>query len=387
MKMFIKLTIANFKEMFRDKMQIFWFLLFPIVFVLIFGVLFSNIGKKSPSGVPENVSFDIGVASKEEAPLTEPVKERFCGIIKMAGIFKVHSSSRAEETEAFKKGKRHALLLIPPDFIEKVQQKAPVTIDLLYDATHLEVLFAVSEMVNAIEKTIRGEMKLVQFNLISSIELKQKLANHTSEGGEKKSNAALNQIDFVLPGILALTLMQLGLFSSLRIVNLRTQKTLKSLSTTPMPRTTFLAGEITIRLILSLVQGIIIVLVGHYVFNLTVSSSWIAIIGWIILGISCFIALGYMLTTFVKTPESGNALMQVVQFPMMFLAGIFVPQEMMPEFMRPVVHFMPLAYLADALRSSLTGITSIYGTFVNVLVLTGILIVSLVVTMVRFSWE
>lgn len=387
MKMFIKLTIANFKEMFRDRMQIFWFLLFPVIFVLVFGVLFSNIGKESSPGIPANVSFDIGVASKEEAALTEPVKKRFSDILKMAGIFKVHSSGRAEETGAFKKGKRHALILIPPDFIEKVQQKEAVIIDLLYDVTHLEVLFAVSEMVNAIEKNIRGETKLVQFNLTSSIEFQQKISNTAGGQGEKKSDVGLNQIDFILPGILALTLMQLGLFSSLRIVNLRAQKTLKSLGTTPMPRTTFLAGEITVRLMLSLVQGIIIVLIGHYVFNLTVSSSWIAIIGWIILGISCFIALGYMLTTFVNTPESGNALMQVVQFPMMFLAGIFVPPEMMPEFIRPVVHFMPLAYLADGLRSSLTGTTPIYGTAVNLLVLTGILIFSLVITTVRFSWE
>ena len=154
-----------------------------------------------------------------------------------------------------------------------------------------------------------------------------------------------------------------------------------------MPRTIFLAGEILSRLMLSLVQGIIIIVVGYYVFNLTVSGSWLTIIGWITLGTAAFIAMGYLFTTFVKTPETGNALMQVVQFPMMFLAGIFIPPQMMPEFIRPIVNFIPLAYLADGLRSSMTGTPSLYGVAVNLLVLTGVLVFCLVLATIKFKWE
>lgn len=377
MTMLKRLITANLKEIVRDKMYLFWFLVFPLVFVGIFGLLFSNMGDQAGSGAPGNMNYDIGVASEGETPLPDSVKNQFRDIMTMAKIFSYHAEGKTAEIDAFKKGDRHAVLLMPPDFIDKIQNKEPLSIDLYYDFSHMEVLFAAGELVNALEKNIRGEVKLIQYNLTSSTDI----------GKKKNGQMAVTQMDFLLPGILALTLMQLGLFGSTRILALKAQRILRALGTTPMPRTMFLASEIIVRLLLSLIQGGIIVVVGHLAFDLTISGSWFAVIGWITLGTSSFIALGYLFTTFVKTAEAGNAISQVIQFPMMFLSGIFIPVEIMPGFLQPLVKFIPLTYLADALRHSMTGLPSQMGTLVNFLVLTGVLVVCMIIAGARFKWE
>ena len=60
----------------------------------------------------------------------------------------------------------------------------------------------------------------------------------------------LRSIDFLLPGILAMALMQLGFFGSFQIVSLREQKVLKALGATPLPRSYVLGAEVLVRLLL-----------------------------------------------------------------------------------------------------------------------------------------
>ena len=66
-------------------------------------------------------------------------------------------------------------------------------------------------------------------------------------------------------------------------------------------------------------------------------------------------ALGYVLASFTKTEDAANGMTQVVQFPMMFLSGMFFPIEAMPPFLQAIARLIPLTYLADALRQVMVG--------------------------------
>lgn len=386
MRIFGKLVTANLLEMFRDKMQIFWFLLFPLVFVFVFGLLYSSADRAAGGGSQSLITYEIGIVSGDEVVFNDiPL----AGYFERSDLFKVHTGSQEAELQAFKNGKRCAVIVLPDDFHQTIIKGKTSPIKLYYDVKRLEILYVVSEVFNEIERNRNGSSKLVDLKPVSSLQLAQEIERGDQapeqEGSGKKTS--LSQIDYTLPGLLGLTLMQIGLFGSLRILNLKHQRTLRALGTTPMSRSTFLASEICVRLILALIQGGIIIMVGHYVFGLTVTSSWYVVVGWIVIGVSAFIALGYLLGTFVKTPDSGNALLQVVQFPMMFLAGIFFPPEMMPEFLKPVSKIIPLTYLADGLRSSMTGTLPAYGLTLDLLILVATLIVCMALTVVRFTWD
>lgn len=277
MRIFFRLVIANFKEILRDVMLLFWFLLFPIVFALIFGFLFSNIGfggnEQANNAIP-SATFNVGIVNDNSDPLNKALEDQ---IIKSIPMFIVHSGNYDDEIEEFKSGRRNIVIVLPGELSKETANKKSIDIPVYYDYQGASALFGISEILNGIERNITGRPQLFSIKLHNEVTDNEDSSKSREEIQEKSGDdiqKVPKQIDYTLPGVLAITLMQLGLFGSLRVIGLRAQKTLKSLGATPLPRGLFLAGEITVRLFLSLIQALIIVAIGHFVFDLTLSSNW-----------------------------------------------------------------------------------------------------------------
>ena len=94
-----------------------------------------------------------------------------------------------------------------------------------------------------------------------------------------------------------------------------------------------------------------------------------------------------MLTARARTVDSGQGLVQMVQFPMMFLSGVFFPLNVIPGFLKPVVTILPLTYLGDALRQVMVGMSPTYSLSVCLVVLAGWLVGSLAIAVWIWRWE
>jgi ABC-2 type transport system permease protein len=80
-------------------------------------------------------------------------------------------------------------------------------------------------------------------------------------------------------------------------------------------------------------------------------------------------------------------IIQLIQFPMLFLSGVFFPIEIMPAFMRPVEAIMPLSNLGDGLRQVMVDATPQHSFVLNVVVLAAWLVISTLLTTRLFKWE
>ena len=109
--------------------------------------------------------------------------------------------------------------------------------------------------------------------------------------------------------------------------------------------------------------------------------------GLVILGILTFVAIGYLTVARPRTTEGAIPIIQLVQFPMLFLSGIFFPIDTMPAFMKPIVAIMPLTYLGDALRQVMTGTSPDHPLIINTVVLFGWFVVASILTIRFFRWE
>lgn len=360
MKTYFELVKANAKNMFRDRMVLFWFLAFPALFILLFGTIFST---------DTNISdFPIGLVGDDGE-----VNRALRSALEQTGAFTIHTGSGEDELEALQEGSRHLVILLPAESDTLLARGEQVEIAFYYDQqnqTMNQVLISsVSEILQEIERVMTGRPQV----FVISSEAVQ--ANN------------LRGIDFLIPGVLAMALMQLGLFGSMQIVGLRERKVLRQLNVTPLPRGLLIASEVTVRLFLAMVQTMLILVMGHFIYKIEVAGSWPVLIGIVILGAAVFVSFGYMLICFVKSEESGYGIIQLVQFPMMFLSGIFFPIEVMPDFIKPVMKAIPLTYLADLLRQEITGWAPLHTPATNLAVLGGWLIVSLAVAIRFFRWE
>jgi ABC-2 type transport system permease protein len=195
-------------------------------------------------------------------------------------------------------------------------------------------------------------------------------------------------MDFFVPGVVSMSLMQLGIFGSLTMVSLRERKILKRLGATPLPRRTLVLSQVVLRLLISVVQAFIILTVGRLVFDVQVGNQIPIMLVFILLGGLAFVAMGYLVASFARTEAAGQAIVQVIQFPMMFLSGIFWPLEFAPDWLEPVIKVMPLTYLGDALRQVMVeGSSKLFPLPVDAAILTGWLLVSLFVAFRFFRWE
>jgi ABC-2 type transport system permease protein len=76
----------------------------------------------------------------------------------------------------------------------------------------------------------------------------------------------------------------------------------------------------------------------------------------------------------------------VILYPMLFLSGAGFPRELLPESIIKISKFLPLTYVVNLLRGFWIG-EGWDKHVVNVIVLTGILIVGVAISYITFKWE
>lgn len=361
MNTIIQLYIASMKEFMRDRMAIFWTLGFPVMFILIFGVVFSG---------GDDIAFPVALVNLDDGPIGSELVSAFTSI----ESFEVAEGERAEMASLLEEGHLRLVVVIPEDFSSNVSLGETTAIEVIYDPTNQTsaqiVLAIVRELVNAFEREISQRPLLMSISTTSV----------TSD--------RLRQIDFMVPGILGMAIMQLGLMSTApQLVSLREQKVLRRMGATPLSRSTLLISQVLNRLTVGVAQTSILIVLGFLVFDVSVAGSIPLLMGISLLGTLMFVALGYMIAAFSKTLESVTGLVSFINFPMMFLSGLFFPIEIMPDWVRPIVSAIPLTYLVDALRQVMIASPPQFSLQTDLIVVSIWLVVCSLLAWRFFRWE
>jgi ABC-2 type transport system permease protein len=161
----------------------------------------------------------------------------------------------------------------------------------------------------------------------------------------------LGYIDFLVPGIVGMTVMQLGLFGvAFGFVRLKRTGALRRLFATPTSPAYFLAAQVASRLIIGFVQVVILFGIGIW-FGLQMFGDYISLAVIVLLGSIIFLAIGYAIASWAKNEDQAAPVANLISLPMMFLSGVFFPRDAMPDFLANITQYMPLTYVNEALRA------------------------------------
>jgi len=357
------LYVANMKEFIRDRAALFWTLAFPIFFIVLFGLIFS--GNSSPS-------YTVGLVNQDGGPVGAALSDIFQHDVKP---FTVKTGTYANEMSNLKTGQLDLLIVIPSGLSQTVAAGHTAQVQMYYDptknATNAQIeQNIVAQVLAGYNQHASGTKQLLELNVNS-------ITSHT-----------LGEVDFLMPGILAMSLMQLGLFATATpLVSLRQEGVLRRLSATPLPRWQLLVGQILMRLTIGLAQAALIIGLSVVVFHVQIQGNYLALAGLVVLGAVTFVAMGYLIAAFSKTVETAGGVSSAVNFPMMFLSGIFFPLALLPAFLAPVVRAMPLTYLADAFRQVSVGSVPDFPIWVDSAVLLAWAVVCTALASRFFKWE
>jgi ABC-2 type transport system permease protein len=365
MRALLALTAANLRSFTRDRAALFWTLAFPVVFVILFGTIFSG----------GSSNYSLGWVDQDGTPPVAALRDAFTANAPV----ELSNLSIDDARARMRNGDLDGIIVLPKGLAAAVaagqagQPGAPVGITVITDPSR-------TSSAQAIQQIATGLVMAANLQLSGATPL-------LTVAPESLQTSRLNSVSFFVPSILGMALMQLGIFAAIPLVQQREKGILKRLNTTPLPRWALVGSNVLVRLVIAAAQTVIILGIGTALLGVEVTGNPLVIAGFVVLGALAFTSIGYVIASFARTEEAANGMTSVVQFPLMFLSGIFFPLEVMPEWLRGVATFLPLTYLGDALRQTMVGGTPFAPLGVDALVLAGWLVVTLAVSARYFRWQ
>ncbi|MFD4293837.1 ABC transporter permease [Rhodococcus sp. NPDC058505] len=157
-----------------------------------------------------------------------------------------------------------------------------------------------------------------------------------------------DRIAVTMLGILPFVVM--FLITSIAMQRERSSGTLERLLTTPMSKLDLLGGYGTAFSLAATAQAVIACLVAFGLLGLTTVGS----VGWVVLiavvDAVLGVALGLLCSAFARTEFQAVQFMPVIVIPQLFLCGLLVPRDQLPEWLQWASNVMPLSYAVDALQ-------------------------------------
>lgn len=335
-KQFSKMFSVQLKLTFREKQVWFWGIFFPVILMVMFMLIFTG---RSDS------DFKAKIAIVDPHP--NAASQMLLQQIRQLPVFEIKSGKPVsrEQADTWIKDKDVDALIVLPESEEATSVLLVVNKENERGAT--------AQAISGILDKFIQQANLAAVGATPTYELR---IESISAGSD-----SLKYEDFLLTGMIALTVAQGGLFGMTGMVEMRRKGLLKRLRMTPANMGLFGLSDILVRILFGVLQIVMLALIGVYGFGATLHINVIALVVVFLAGALSFTAIGYFISSMSKTMEAYMGMANIASFLMMFLSGVFFPVETMPAWLQPVSHVLPLTYFVDGLRSSMvyaTGISS-----------------------------
>jgi ABC-type multidrug transport system permease subunit len=309
---YVNLLVAREKEMWREPEVIFWVFAFPILLALGLGIAFRN----KPVAV-HRVAIVDGTAAARILQLLQASGQK--------DSIRTDILPEAAAFNQFRLGK----------YDLAVVSQANGGVEYRYDPARPESVLT-RAMVNDALQAAAG----------------RKDALLTSE--KTSSEPGARYIDFLIPGLLGMNLMNSGMWGvGFALVEMRQRKLLKRFVATPMRRSDFLLALASSRLLLMLIELAVLLGFGILAFRMRLMGSWASVILISAVGALCFGGLGLLTASRAQKIETVSGLINLVMMPMWLLSGVFFSYERFPAILLPFIKALPLTALNDALRATI----------------------------------
>lgn len=308
-----ELALARFRLFYREPGTMFWTFGFPLVLSLVLGIAFRNRD-------PEPVVVAVESSSDRTLARAERAKE----ILTKADDVKVEVLPPDEANAALRTGKV-SLVVVPEEGAGGYAYR--------YDPTRPESRLARSVTDDVLQ---RGAGREDAYAPVVKI---------VTEPGSR-------YIDFLIPGLVGLGLMSTGLWGiGFSLAEMRTKKLIKRLTATPMRRSDFLLSFLLVRAVLLPIELAPLLVFARLVFHVGVHGSVLTFGLVALVGGLTFAGMGLLLACRAENPQIVSGLINVVSFPMYLGSGVFFSASRFPDAVQPLIRFMPLTALNDALRA------------------------------------
>jgi ABC-2 type transport system permease protein len=316
------ITKASFRAIFAQPTAIVFSLLFPIIFILIFGA-FGN------GSIPvQKIAFAPG-SDSTNAVFDSISHNKFIRIVRYADTAAMRNDLMKGNLTGVLNLERIADSSSTGKYIIHVQSTS---------ASGNGLYLFLQSLDNLTLRIEAGENRGKHFIVVPEI----------TEGQKYK------QIDFVLPGQLGFSILFSTLFGiAFTFFTLREQLVLKRFYASPVNRISILVGIGASRLFFQLMNVVVLILFGHFFLDFTLQHGFVTFIEMVAMSVVMLFLLmgvGLIFSSIAKTDTSIPLLINLFGFPQMLLSGTFFSTTVFPKWLQDICYFLPLTQFNDAVR-------------------------------------
>ncbi len=355
------LFAASVKMFVRNRVALFFSLFLPLIIMLIFGVL----------NFEGSTSISLGIVDEADSEASAAFLER----LSEYEYLEITEGNLGSELQELEDGDRGFVLVVPPDYQPPFGGETGLV---AYASTSDPSQAQVGQ--GLLQQAVAGAMAADFPGSIPDIPR----VGLTFESVESRD---LGYIDFLVPGIVGMTVMQLGLFGvAVGFVPLTRTGALRRLFATPTSPAYFLSAQVASRLVLGYVQVAILIGIGIW-FGLQMFGSWLVLAVIVGLALLIFLAVGFAVAGWAKNEDQAAPVANLISLPMLFLSGVFFPRDAMPEFLRGITQYMPLTYVNEALRGVMNDGAGLVDLGPQLLGMGVWAVITFVIAVRLFKWE
>jgi len=349
-KKFVSLSRAMLLAFLRDRAAVFFTILFPLFFLVLFGGLFKN------QGAPKVTVLEIGRVSVLD-------QARAHGGAELDKVLKIKpAGSRSDALDKVRKGKDDAAVEANGDA--------------------LVVHYSAADKVKA------GAVQEIFDSVVQHANLAGQPEKYTLQARQVEDKS-LKTIQYLTPGLLGWALGVGAVFgAALTLVTWRQKRILRRLRLAPIGTGTIVGARVGVALTVGLLQMAIFIAVASLpYFGLKLSKYWWMSIPLLIAGTLAFLSIGLLVGAYAKTQEAASGLANVIILPMAFLSGSFFPLDNAPGWIQTVAKVLPLHYLVSGMQKVMVRGEGPASVLPSLLVLLGFAAVVSFVATRLFRWD
>lgn len=351
MTAFRALTRAQWYGFWREKQNLFWIIGFPLMFLLLFGLLFRDVGASKSDLVqigPVSVIDDM------------PADAR-------AGLNEVFTITRLDDEAAARDRVRRG--------------DADAAIQMTGNTVLLHYTQADQVRAGILEGTVRSVVQGANL-AVSGTPPRFDLQARPVE------NERLTVIQAMTPGLLGWAVAMGAVFNAaMPLVGWRVNKLLRRLRLAPIHTETLVASRTVVSVTVALIQTALFLGAGMLIFGLRLRGSWYMVVPLVLCATLAFMAIGLVAGAVSKTSEGASGLANLIVLPMAFLSGVFFPLDDMPQVLQRISWLLPMRHLSNGLLDVLVRDGGLSAIVAPTAVLVGFAAVVTAVATRVFSWE
>ena len=319
---------SSTRRFFRDRIALFFTVIFPVIFLFVFGSLNSGSG---------NVSFNVAIINHSKSQFAAD----FVKQSQDSKILKVHKEVTTLDIakDKMSRSELDATIVLPENFgaVQNSQNYPSGEAEVIYTQNNQSSASALTSVLNA-------QFKAINSSLVPSV------TPFTVKGTQLNENS-LSAFDYTFAGLLGFSLIGMGIFGPVNVFpELKKMGILRRLSTTPLRVWQYFLATAIGQAAIGIVSFTTLFIVAILVFHLEVVGNWFELLSFLLLGMVTILGIGLALGGWAKNERQAAPLSNLIVFPLLFLSGTFFPRYLMPDWLQNISAFLPLTPIIDGIR-------------------------------------